>query len=229
MTSKVKQWKYWISPSCSVHVCFLWVWWEVKVSLCSKPPIFFWFSVKIQDGKVQSRRCFHCLVHSALPAVPRDSTGLKDSVTLTLSPSMSLASTKAIWGAAESLSNKITLSICTLHGSDCRVLRLPIPRHWTYFSSFSSTLLILAYMTNSNWKPHTPKVGAQSTVRLKKRPPAHQTKLYSLKARIERMKRSWARGKQMKGKTSHHSPSVILADKRTNCVSASWHQASKLI
>lgn len=138
---------------------------------------------------MQSRRCFHCLVHSALPAVPRDSTGLKDSVTLTLSPSMSLASTKAIWGAAESLSNKITLSICTLHGSDCRVLRLPIPRHWTYFSSFSSTLLILAYMTNSNWKPHTPEVGAQSTVRLKKRPPAHQTKLYSLKARIERMER----------------------------------------
>ncbi|CAB1431639.1 unnamed protein product [Pleuronectes platessa] len=64
----------------------------------------------------------------ALPAERRDSPSLRSSVALTLSLSMSLASTKAIWGAAESFSNKITLSICTLHGSDCGALRSPIPR-----------------------------------------------------------------------------------------------------
>lgn len=69
-----------------------------------------------------------CATRGALPAEPRDSPSLKDAVALTLSPSMSLDRTKAIWGAAESFSNKITLSICTLHGSDCRALRSPIPR-----------------------------------------------------------------------------------------------------
>lgn len=37
-------------------------------------------------------------------------------------------------------------------------------------------------MTNFNWKPHTPEVGAKSTVRFKKRPPAHQTQLHSQNA-----------------------------------------------
>lgn len=77
---------------------------------------------------------------------------------------MSLACTKAIWGAAESFSNKITLSVCTLHGSDCRASRSPIPRLLLDLL----LLLILAYMTDSNWKHHTPEVGAKSTVRLKK-------------------------------------------------------------
>lgn len=98
---------------------------------------------------------------------------------------------------------------------------------WTS-SSFSSILLILAYMTDSNWMHHTPEVGAKSTVRLKKRPPAHQTKLHSLKAVGTRgnEKEGSKRGKKwvrIERKTSHCSPSVILADKRTNYISASRH------
>lgn len=39
----------------------------------------------------------------------------------------------------------------------------------------------------------------------------------------ERMKRRGRKKVRIKRKTSHCSPSVILADKRTNCISASWH------
>lgn len=98
-------------------------------TICSNPLILFRSTVQIQAGKVPRRQRFAfsvCLAHSAIPAEPRDSPSLKDSVALTLSPNMSPARTKAIWGASESFSNKITLSIGTLHGSDCRALRSPI-------------------------------------------------------------------------------------------------------
>lgn len=79
-------------------------------------------------------------------------------------------------------------------------------------------------MTDSKWKPHKSEVGAKSTVRFKEGPPAHQTKLHSLKAKGKKRRdagvEKWGR---MKRKTSHSPPSVILADKRTNCIDASWH------
>lgn len=98
----------------------------------------------------------------------------------------------------------------------------------------SSALLILAYMTDSNWKHHTPEVGAKSTVRLKK---DHLLiKLNCTHWRqwaIERMKRRGAREEKkkkvrIKRKTSHCTPSVILPDKRTNYISASWHPRVKI-
>lgn len=162
-----------ISPC--ICECVSWVCWELKPSLCSNPPILFRSAVQIQGNVLPSQSLWP---HSALPAEPRDSPSLKDTVTLTLSPSMSLARTKAIWGAAESFSNKITLSICTLHGSDCRALRSPIPR------------LLLDLLRSSNpglhdWlqlkAPHA-RGGSQKHCETQKRPPAHQTKLHSLKA-----------------------------------------------
>lgn len=130
---------------------------------------------------------------------------------------MSLACTKAFWGAAESFSNKITLSICTLRGSDCRALRLPIPR------LLLDLLLLLLYPSNPglhDWlqlkAPHA-RGGSQRNCETQKRPPAHQTKLHSLKATI-----------RIKRKTSHCTPSVILADKGTNYISASWHPRVKI-
>lgn len=95
---------------------------------------------------------------------------------------MSLACTKAFWGATESFSNKITLSICTLRGSDCRALRSPIPR------LLLDLLLLLLYPSNPglhDWlqlkAPHA-RGGSQRNCETQKRPPAHQTKLHSLKA-----------------------------------------------
>lgn len=201
--------------------------WELKPSLCSNPPILFRSAVQIQGNVLPSQSLWP---HSALPAEPRDSPSLKDTVTLTLSPSMSLARTKAIWGAAESFSNKITLSICTLHGSDCRALRSPIPR------------LLLDLLRSSNpglhdWlqlkAPHA-RGGSQKHCETQKRPPAHQTKLHSLKAMGNRenekegSEREEKKKVRIKRKTSHCTPSVIHPDKRTNYISASWHPRVKI-
>lgn len=148
---------------------------------------------------------------------------------------MSLARTKAIWGAAESFSNKITLSICTLHGSDCRALRSPIPR-----LLLDLLLLLLLHPSNPglhDWlqlkAPHA-RGGSQRHCEIqkkKKRPPAHQTKLHSLKAMGRENEKEGSKRKKIsknKRKTSHCSPSVILADKRTNYISASWHPKVKI-
>lgn len=140
------------------------------------------FRFKVE--KCRDSNVFNCLAHNALPAEHRDSPSLKDAVALTWSPSMSLACTKAIWGAAESFSSKITLSICALHGSDCRALRSPIPR------LLLDLLLLLLLLHPSNpglhdWlqlkAPHA-RGGSQKHCEIQKRPPAHQTKLHSLKA-----------------------------------------------
>lgn len=58
----------------------------------------------------------------------RDLRGLKAFASLT--PSKSLAGIKAIWGAAESLINRITLSSSTLRDSDCRAFCLLLPKFW---------------------------------------------------------------------------------------------------
>lgn len=63
-------------------------------------------------------------------------------------------------------------------------------------SSFFSTLLILAYMTDSNWKHRTPEVAAKSTVRLKKDHLLIKLNCTHWRQRaIERMKRRGAREK----------------------------------
>lgn len=145
---------------------------------------------------------------------------------------MSLACTKAFWGAAESFSNKITLSICTLRGSDCRALRSPIPR------LLLDLLLLLLYPSNPglhDWlqlkAPHA-RGGSQRNCETQKRPPAHQTKLHSLKATGNREnEKEWSKREKkirIKRKTSHCTPSVILADKRTNYISASWRPRVKI-
>lgn len=88
-------------------------------------------------------------------------------------------------------------------------------------------------MTDSNSKPHTPEVGAKSTVRFKKDHLLIKLNCtHSGQRGTERMKRRGSKRKKnpvrIKRKTSHCSPSVILADKRTNCISASWHRRVKI-
>lgn len=97
-----------------------------------------------------------------------------------LSQSNSLAGTKAIWGASESLSNRITLLSRTLHGSDSRALRLPLPRFWLYL------LLCLFHPSNPglhDWlqlkAPHARGGNQKHCQMYIKRPPAHQIKLHS--------------------------------------------------
>lgn len=95
-----------------------------------------------------------------------------------LSQSNSLAGTKAIWGASESLSNRITLSSRTLHGTDCRALRLPLPRLQLYlllpFHPFNPDL--------HDWlqlkAPHARGGNQKHCQMYVKRPPAHQIKLH---------------------------------------------------
>lgn len=125
--------------------------------------------------------------------------------------------------AAESLSNKITLSICTLRGSDCRALRSPMP------SLLLDLLLFLLRSSNPglhDWlqlkAPHA-RGGSQKHCETQKRPPAHQTKLHSQKAMGSGENEKEASKMRVKRKTSHCTPSVILADKRTNYISASRH------
>ena len=174
-----------------------------KSSLCFNPLIL--IRSTVQGGKVPRRQCFAfsvCLARGALPAERRDSPSLRNSVALTLSLSMSLARTKAIWGAAESFSNKITLSICTLHGSDCGALRSPIPR------LVPDLLLFLLRPSNPglhDWlhlkAPHARGGSQQHSEIQKKRPPAHQTKLHSLKAMAYRTENEKEGSKREKRKT----------------------------
>lgn len=176
--------------------------------------------------------CFSArLDNSALPAEPRDLPGLKESAALTPSLSKSLASTKAIWGAAQSLSNKITFSSSTLHGPDCRALRLLLPR----LSSSSTPSNPGLHDWLRLKEPHARGGSQKHCQSQKKRPPAHQTKLHSQNAMGNRKneKKGSKREKkieQIKGKASHNLPlwswqtKEQIARLRHDSEGQNWHR-----
>lgn len=117
----------------------------------------------------------------------RDLRGLKAFASLT--PSKSLADIKAIWGAAESLSNRITLSSRTLRDSDCRAFRLLLPRFWLDLLLFHPPnpglhdwLQLKA--TRQRWGPKALS-DIYKEKKSDKRPPAHNTKLHSKSSKMK--------------------------------------------
>lgn len=139
---------------------------------------------------------------------------------------------KSHQGCSWGLSNKITLSHYNSVWFWLEAVQVPLAdSYWT-----PPPLLILAYMTESKTRPHTPEVVAKNSefqkdhllIKLNCTQWQHWRNWENEKKGSKGKKNCKKKTCQTKRKTSQWSPSVILADKRTNCISASRHLRVKL-
>lgn len=144
---------------------------------------------------------------------------------------MSPTSTKAIWGAIESFSNKITHSVFALRGSDRGGQQgCTVPTTLTLGSSNPGPTWPTASESAARrrWEPRQGGARPRKDHLLVKLNCTGAEGAGAMAGMKRRGEQGGIKATRTRRKTSQCSPSVMPADKETNYISASWHRRVKL-